>query len=362
MAIKLLLAGYFGCGNLGDDAIFAGLIEALRGRGYEFCVLSGAPEESFRLYGVRAAPRRDFKVVEEEIKNCDALVFPGGSIFQDVTSVKSPAYYATLVNKAKKAGKKVIFLGQGVGPLKTFFGKRFASGAFKAADAIVVRDPASMTLLKDLGVRSSIQLGADTAFLLPAPANNEDSGEFGVAGMKTIGIAPRPFGRHTKAIIQIFGDLSRLLYTNNMVPVLIEMDHAEDRNLIAEIGKTQGGKIPDIRKLQTPTQVMQRMSRMDTVIAMRLHAGVLASAVGVPPYMVSYDPKVTAFAKLMELGTAPSIEGLTGQKLYDSFMAFHRDRDRHARIIERKRQEMIQLAQVNVETLERCLKGAAVST
>ena len=147
MSSRLLLAGYFGCGNLGDDAILVGFVDGVVKENHDLVVLSGAPEETYRLYGARSIARRDFKQIEEELERCDALVFPGGSIFQDVTSVRSPAYYSTLVTKAKKAGKKVFFLGQGVGPLKTFFGKRFAVSAFKAADAIVVRDPGSAALL-----------------------------------------------------------------------------------------------------------------------------------------------------------------------------------------------------------------------
>lgn len=361
MSTRILLAGYLGCGNLGDDAILVGLSEGLRPYDVDMAVLSGNPEETYRLYGIRSLHRRDFKAIQLELEACDILVFPGGSIFQDVTSARSPAYYASLVARAKKAGKKVILLGQGVGPLRTFFGKRFATQAFKSADEIVVRDPGSITLLKELGINRPIHMGADLAFLMPTPNEKLDPADFSVGNMKTVGIAPRPFGKHTKSIVQLFGELARLLYQNNYIPVLIEMDHNDDRNLIAEIGKTQGGKVPDIRRLQTPMQVQERMARMEAVIAMRLHAGILATAVGVPSFMVSYDPKVSAFAKMLELGTAPSIEGLTAQRLYESFAAFMRDAERNKKVVANKREEMRKLAQVNVDVLVKSLKGVPVA-
>jgi polysaccharide pyruvyl transferase CsaB len=357
LSAKLLLAGYFGCGNLGDDAILMGLSQGLKDEDVEMVLLSGSPDETYRQYGIRSAPRKDIKVIDEEIKRCDVLVFPGGSIFQDVTSVKSPAYYSTLVTKAKKAGKRVVFLAQGVGPLTSFFGKRFAVTAFKAADDIVVRDPGSLQTLRDLGIKTPVQVAADLAFLMPPPIERPDSQSFAVGNMKTVGIAPRPFGKHTKTIIQLFGDLARMLYQSGQMPVLIEMDHNDDRNLIAEIGKTQGGKVPDIRKLQTPMQVQERMARMDAVIAMRLHAGILATTVGVPSFMVSYDPKVAAFAKLLELSTAPNIEGLTAQRLFESFQQFQKDRERNEKILERKREEFRKLAELNIEVLKRSLKS-----
>lgn len=356
--MNLLVAGYFGCGNLGDDAILAGLSEGLADAPVDFTVLSGAPEETFRVYGMRAIPRRDMKMVQNAIDSCDALVFPGGSIFQDVTSVRSCGYYSSLVQRAKKAKKKVAMVGQGVGPLKTFLGKRMAVGAFQAADVLVVRDPSSAALLRELGVKRPALMGADMAFLLP-PSSGKETASFAVGDMKTIGIAPRPWGKETGNIIKLFGEFSRMLFKSNLMPVLIEMDQAEDRNLIAEISKTQGGKVPDIRKLYSPMQVQDRMSRMEAVVAMRLHAGILAVSVGVPPYMVSYDPKVTSFAKMMDLPPAPAIEGLTAQRLYDGVTAFLKDAERNKKLMEKKREEQRRLAQVNIEAVRSCLWGNA---
>ena len=106
MSTQILLCGYFGCGNLGDDAILVGLSEAIADLDVKFTMLSGAPDETFRLYGMRSIPRRDLKQVQQAILESDYVVFPGGSIFQDVTSVRSAAYYNSLVRRAKKAGKK----------------------------------------------------------------------------------------------------------------------------------------------------------------------------------------------------------------------------------------------------------------
>jgi polysaccharide pyruvyl transferase CsaB len=347
----ILVAGYFGEGNLGDDAILVGLVHGLEGSGLDITVLSGAPEETYRYYGYTSIPRRDQGAIDEALKSADALVFGGGSIFQDVTSVKSVAYYAGLVKKAKKAGKKVFLVGQGVGPLNSFFGKRMATSAFNAADRIVVRDPGSLTALKALGVTTPARVGADLAFLLPEKGQAVDTQGFTVGDMRTIGISPRPFGKDKKAVVNLFGELCRLLFQSKMMPVLIEMDRNEDGPLIQEISKQQGGKIPDLRKQQTPMQIQGRMSRMDGVIAMRLHAGILAATVGVPPLMVSYDPKVAAFAKLLDMGSAPSIENLTPQRLFEIFQSFQKERERNDKILERKKEELRKLAQINVEAI-----------
>ena len=239
---NLLLAGYIGCGNLGDDAMALGFMEAAH-KDYDFIVMSGNPEATYNQYRVHSIPRRDMGAVDKAIDACDALVFPGGSIFQDVTSVRSVAYYSQLVKKAKKKGKKVLLLAQGVGPLNRFFGKRMAAAAFRAADAISVRDPASMSAIKALGVHRPVKVTADCAFLLPNVDPTKEVGSFQVANMKAVGLAPRPHGNKGE-VVALFGELARLLYKANYVPVLIEMDRNEDSALIQAISNSQGARSP----------------------------------------------------------------------------------------------------------------------
>lgn len=345
MPRNLLMAGYFGSGNLGDDAILLGFIQGLGQADVEVTVLSGTPEETYRLYGFTSVPRKDVNAVKRAIEKCDALVFPGGSIFQDVTSVRSVSYYQGLVKMAKAAGKRVFLMGQGVGPVRRFLGRRMTAAAYNAADMITVRDPASAQTLKELGVTKGVRVTADSALILPRPQIADDAQNFAVGNMKTVGISARP---HKKVdVAKVFGELAKLLYQANYIPQLVEMDRNEDGALITEISKVQGGKVPELRKIATPMQMQQRMARMDSVIAMRLHAGVLAASVGVPPFMVSYDPKVTAFAKMLDLGPAPMIEGITAQRLFDQFIEFQRSRERHLKVMERRMPELVAAAKTN---------------
>jgi polysaccharide pyruvyl transferase CsaB len=348
VAGKLLLGGYLGSGNLGDDAVMLGFAHLAGLNGYGVSVLSGSPEETQRHYGMSAYNRRDFKQIEQALSQCDALVFPGGSIFQDVTSVRSVVYYQKIVAMAKKAGKKVFLVGQGVGPLTSFFGKRLATSAFNDADGIAVRDPASLEALRNLGVKRPARVTADSAFLMPRQPSEEGVG-FSVGNMRTVGIAPRPLDKKTD-VAGLFGDFCRLLYQSGTMPVLIEMDRNEDGELISEISKRQGGKIPDMKKVPTPMQLQARMARMDYVVAMRLHAGILAANADIPPLMVSYDPKVSAFSKLLGLGSALSMDaGITAPRLLEAFLQFQKDRDRNVKLLERKRQELAKLAEGNFE-------------
>lgn len=348
---RLLLAGYLGAGNLGDDAVMLGLVHGLGGAGYAVTVLSGFPEETHRLYGFPSVPRRDKKLVEDAIGKCDALIFPGGSVFQDASSAMSPMYYADLIKTAKKAGKKVVLVGQGIGPLNGFLGKGASKGALNMADGITVRDPGALTALKELGVNVPVRVAADSAFLLPQPRLSTEDG-YGITGMRSVAVAPRPFKQKGVDVAALFGEFCKLLYQSGTMPTLLPMDKTEDIPLVEAISKAQGGRVPDLRKIMTPMEAQQRIARMDAVLAMRLHAGILASTVGVPPMMLSYDPKVSAFAKMMDIGPALTFDNITPQRMVDAFLSFLKDRDRNAKIIERKRDEQAKMAELSVEMVK----------
>ena len=348
---NLLLAGYLGAGNLGDDAVMLGLVHGLGGAGYSVSVLSGRPEETHRLYGFPAYARREKKSIEEAIGKCDALVFPGGSVFQDASSPLSPTYYAGLVETAKKAGKKVVLVGQGVGPLNGFIGKSASRKALNLADGITVRDPQSLQALKELGVTKPARVAADSAFLLPVPRLSDEGG-YGAAGMRSVVLAPRPHKAKGVDVVGLFAELCKMLYKSGVMPTLLPMDREEDVPLVDAISRAQGGKVPDLRKVATPMEVQQRLARMDAVLAMRLHAGILAATVNVPPLMIAYDPKVAAFSRSLDLGGALPIEGLTPGRAVGAFLEFQKAKERNVKILERKRDEQAKLAEASVEMVK----------
>jgi polysaccharide pyruvyl transferase WcaK-like protein len=262
------------------------------------------------------------------------------------------AYYSKLVQMAKKQGKKVILVGQGIGPPTGSIGKSLARKAFNMADMISVRDPQSVQTLKDLGVKLTPRQGADMAFLLPKPSNGEENKQFGVGNMKTVGLSARPWGKDkNKAVVELFSELSRLLFSKGYMAVMLEMDSVQDKALIEAVSKANGGKVPEIRNIHSPVAMQQRMARMDAVIAMRLHAGILAATVDVVPFMVSYDPKVTALTNVLGLPAAPSVEGLKAGRLFDLFIEAQRTRERNAAALPAKIQQLAAQAQSSVDAM-----------
>lgn len=310
--------------------------------------LAGDPERLQRTLGVPALDRRDFDKIGKELETADALVFGGGGILQDSTSVMSIRYYTKLIQFAKKRGKRVVMLAQGVGPIGTFFGKQMAASALKMVDEITVRDAASVNVLRSLGIKRPIEVTADLAWLVE-PDQTPDT-TFSLGEMKAVGIAARPWGKG-KLIANAFGGFAQLLYKNQYVPVLVEMDRTMDTAILDQIAKLHGGRAPDMRNIQTPGALLSRLRRMHSVVTMRLHAGILAASAGVPPLMVAYDPKVSSFAAELDIGSSVPMEGLTADNLWAHFQRFEAERTRNLAAVARKATEQRALAAKNVDIL-----------
>ncbi len=318
-------------------------------------VLSGDPGETHRNIGVPAIPRRDFNALRKELETSEALVLAGGGLFQDVTSVFSVRYYAQLVHFARRMGKKVIMLAQGVGPLRSFLGRRLAVGAFRSAQVITVRDSQSLALLRDLGVNKPIQVTADLAWLVEP---DRAEGSFALGEMRTIGISARPL-RGRRGLAGLFGEFAQILYKNQYVPVLVEMDRNEDTQILDLIAKMHGGRCPDIRNVATPSQMAGRIARMDGMVAMRMHAGLFSALAGKAPLMIAYDPKVTAFSASLGLPSPLSLDGLTPQKLWEAFRRFEAERAKWDSEVQARLLPLKELARKNLSIMREAIPALA---
>jgi polysaccharide pyruvyl transferase WcaK-like protein len=167
-----LLYGWYGGGNSGDEAVLAGLVQMLHERdaGLAITALSVNPEQTARLHGIRAV-RRSPLAAYAAIKACDTFALGGGGTVQDVTSVWNLPSFLLYPLLARRRGKRVVWVGVGVGPLGTRLGRWLAGQAARAAERISVRDEASAALLTKIGAPAArIEVTADPALgLRPVP-------------------------------------------------------------------------------------------------------------------------------------------------------------------------------------------------
>ena len=132
MMVKVAISGYYGFKNFGDEAILDVLVKHLKSlECNDITVFSSDIDYTAEKYNVNAVKRFNIKNVLKAIKSCDVLISGGGSLLQDVTSLKSLIYYASIIALGLLFNKKVIIFAQGIGPLKSCTAKIIVKNLLK---------------------------------------------------------------------------------------------------------------------------------------------------------------------------------------------------------------------------------------
>ena len=170
---RVLLAGAFGQGNPGDEALLRAFARALPGA--ELVATSSAPLSTAAEHGVGAVARHDAAAMARTLRAADAVVFAGGTIFKRLHPACGRPPLALLgravaLAAATKALRKPLALvGVGVGRLDGAAAPRMARALVRAADLLILRDDESAARLADAGAAAPLRVGADAAWALPAP-------------------------------------------------------------------------------------------------------------------------------------------------------------------------------------------------
>ena len=100
-AATLLLCGYYGEKNLGDDALLTVLLENLPA-GCRLLITASDGNVLHQLCpSATWVDRRSLKAVVAAVGKVDAVVLGGGSLLQDSTSFRSLIYYLALIATAR---------------------------------------------------------------------------------------------------------------------------------------------------------------------------------------------------------------------------------------------------------------------
>jgi polysaccharide pyruvyl transferase CsaB len=154
---RFVLSGYFGFKNFGDEAILSVLIKKLKEQNHRVTVISSDPKYTLgKFKHITSVYTFDIKNIIGAIAKSNYLISGGGSLLQDVTSVKSLMYYLFVIFVGLNLRKKVIIFAQGIGPIKNPIGKIFTKILLSFCSYISVRDEKSLKLLKSWGIKADL--------------------------------------------------------------------------------------------------------------------------------------------------------------------------------------------------------------
>lgn len=305
---NILISGYYGFDNFGDEAILGVLTSKLKELNADVRVLSKNPSKTASLYGVKSTPFFCLSRVIFQIMKCDILISGGGSLLQDVTSLKSLLYYLWVINTALFFRKKVIIFAQGIGPINNKFGAFLTKNTLQRCTLVTVRDRKSRLLLSKWGVE--VDLVCDPLFDLPLATSSPSN---------KVGVQLRSFKTLKEDLLILLAEQINKDFSDKEIEIFSFQDSL-DLPVCKHFEEILKSKNPQIKTTlifnQTSQEILEKISKLDYMIAMRFHAVLIALKYGIKTFAISYDIKVE---KLAEEAQIPCVSMLADEDYNNLF-------------------------------------------
>lgn len=323
---RILISGYYGFRNTGDEALLEAMVSTLRHQapGVEINVLSARPSETSARLAVGGVERISPAGILAALRRSDLLLSGGGTLLQDRTSLRSLVYYTSIILTARAMGKKVMLYANGIGPITTRTGRRLAAVVLRTVDRITLRDQESLEVVASLVPEraAAAEVTADPTFALEPPPRQRLERILAAEGIpsgRALAISLRSWTCPGDYVAAVAKAVVPIVAKRDLVPVILPMQFPADlevsRRLAREL-QARGGTPPKL--VMTPYHPREfggLLGAARAVVAMRLHALIMGAANHTPGVGIIYDPKVTGFLKDMGLPTAGPVEHLDPHRL-----------------------------------------------
>lgn len=284
MQKKVVISGYYGFGNFGDEAILAVLVQHLKQLNCEINVISSNPQKTSSEHLVNSVRTFDLKNIIRIIKNSDILISGGGSLLQDVTSIKSILYYLFIILIAQLNNKKVIIFSQGIGPIKNKFAQLVTKNLLKKCSYISVRDNNSKTLLENWGIES--ELLCDPIFSLKVDSLNKTG---------IVGVQLRDFVTMNDSFLNKLAQKITEEFPDKRIKIL-SLQESIDKEICQKFCSILKKLNPNIKVEVIDNDIINNILELEYLIAMRFHSILIAIIAGLKCLAINYDIKVEKLA------------------------------------------------------------------
>ena len=325
MRLRALVHGYFGMGNVGDEAILAVVIRELKSRGFEPVVLSANPQRTMKLHGVSSCPDKlsSFRFWRALLKS-SLLVFAGGGKY----GKKTMRRLCLLATITKILGRRVEFRAIGIypyewagslvvmdkpRPFSDLLTRIMLKIAFTLANKVTVRDAFSKYTLMLSGISREIELEEDPAFKLE-PVDDDRAlhilSRHGVdlSRKLVVGVNLRTLDLRIRSeIVRVVSEVLDWLIEHGAEVVFIPFGYGSisgrffDNDLIvaSELKNrmSYGYKLKVIDVEYKPREILGLFKFLDLFIGMRHHSIMFSIIMGVPTIALIYDTKTVELLK-----------------------------------------------------------------
>lgn len=282
----IMLCGYFGAGNAGDDATLSMVLSHIKDAFPGTPVTVIAAGKKRMPDGAEYVGRWSIIKALRRMRSTRLFLLCGGSLIQNSTSTRSLAYYRFLQRAAKKRGCLTGIYGGGVGPLKGSCAGKIATRLLSSLDSACLRDRESLEYVSKYFPDAI--LGADPALDYAGPCD-----AYKRERILTVSLRPFPRGGQDKVFFESVKRALRAVAEKENLRLRFAAFSPEDEKICRRFAKDCSAEYVRCDSFE---DAYKAVATSEKVIAMRLHAAVFAVTSGTPAVCLAYDPKVSSFA------------------------------------------------------------------
>jgi len=328
-SLPVLVSGYYGFDNLGDEAILESIVNwfGIRDDAHPV-VLSKNPKKTSETFDVDSISRDNLFKILARIPGAPIIVQGGGGLLQDATSFKSLLYYLGILLLGSVTGRRLVAFAQGIGPLDGEFSPMMVGEFLSQCDLVAVRDFKSFVFCQQrLPLNANLKMMADAALLLdpgdPDTVNDIFLQEnLDLVGRPLIGFSIKGDKKDTRQLTALARTMDMTIDELNCGVAIFPFHHPYDLRYAEEVLKLvkRHDEVMIVKGIYKPSEAVGLIGKCDMMVGMRLHSLIFAANTSVPFIGVSYDPKIDEF--LREFGLKPAVHTpLPGPEvLFDAIM------------------------------------------
>lgn len=319
--VKVLVINSDLAANRGDRAIAAGLVALVRDTLPEarITIVSQHPERDGAWFDADALDQDihslsplDLLRLMRAARRADLVLWGGGELLKDYTNRLGVWYWAVKMAAVRTANRNLVGVFQGIGPTSAASSRRLIAATVRRTRAFLTRDAESRDKLIAWGVpaervTASFDCAVYATDLEPVTAPAE---RYAI-------VAPREWFHYRKGgwlphrwrreapqpdadlladrLVQAIDELVDSHGAVVLAPMHMVQDPAYAHALRARAARPEAVHVLDDDAL-SPGQIRSVYAGADVMVALRLHAGIVATSVGVPTVTYFYVDKGRLYA------------------------------------------------------------------
>lgn len=312
----VLICGFYGNYNLGDEAMLAGMIDLLQKQQNDlsFTVFSNDPQDTRTRHSVQSVRLNQRLKVQRILKiyQHHYFILGGGDLLRDSVKSSIALIWLQPLQQALQLRRRTLVLGISVGEIWKPETQALIPEVLNQVDLLTVRDLQSKTKLEKLGVHNHIHTISDLA-LQTLPETLPQSIR-PVNQPIQVGISVRHLsGRGLSVDVDTYPDFQKEIAatadflveqygaTVHFLPFRTHKYgyHPTDDDYICILNilrySRYSAQFVVHRYFESLPDLNQLIGALDLMIGMRLHSLILTAGLGVPVIAVEYDSKVRGF-------------------------------------------------------------------